>query len=131
MPGGTASAPFYIIAGNLPRRCCRFHAHAQISSIDAELFAAAGLALALVTLWLRRDLRQNMLIMSITMGVGLVGLVLLARFGDAITDATITPVAREALLLLIAIGFTRIILMFVFQGGAEAAQRFRGSWPTC
>jgi small-conductance mechanosensitive channel/CRP-like cAMP-binding protein len=83
---------------------------------DAELFTAAGLALALATLWLRRDLRQNMLSMSITMGIGLVGLVLLARYGIAITDATITSVARETLLLLIAIGFTRVILMFVFQG---------------
>ena len=82
---------------------------------DAELFTAAGLALALVTLWLRRDLRQNMLTMSITMGIGLVGLVLLTRYGVAITDATITSVARETLLLLIAIGFTRVILMFVFQ----------------
>ena len=83
---------------------------------DAELFVAKGLALALATLWLRRDLRQNMFNMSIAMGVGLVGLVLLARFGSAINDATITNVAREVLLLLIAIGFTRIILMFVFQG---------------
>ena len=83
---------------------------------DAELFVATGLALALATLWLRRDLRQNMFNMSMAMGVGLVGLALLARFGGAINDATITNVAREVLLLLIAIGFTRIILMFVFQG---------------
>ena len=38
------------------------------------MFVAAGLALALVTLWLRRDLRGNMINMSVTMGVGLVGL---------------------------------------------------------
>src|SRR4029453_1615932 len=84
--------------------------------LDAELFVAAGLILALATLWLRRDLRQNMFNMSIAMGVGLVGLVLLGRYGSALTDATITAVTREVLLLLIAIGFTRIILMFVFQG---------------
>lgn len=84
--------------------------------LDAELFVAAGLVLALATLWLRRDLRQNMLNMSVAMGVGLVGLVLLGRYGGALTDATITAVARETLLLLIAIGFTRVILMFVFQG---------------
>ena len=83
---------------------------------DAELFVATGLALALATLWLRRDLRQNMFNMSMTMGVGLLGLVLLARYGAAINDATITNVAREMLLVLIAIGFTRIILMFAFQG---------------
>jgi small-conductance mechanosensitive channel/CRP-like cAMP-binding protein len=50
------------------------------------------------------------------MGIGLTGLVLLARFGGGINDAAITNVAREVLLLLVAIGFTRIILMFVFQG---------------
>jgi small-conductance mechanosensitive channel/CRP-like cAMP-binding protein len=83
---------------------------------DAELFVAAGLVLALATLWLRRDLKQNMLSMSISMGIGLVGLVLLTRYGVALTDATIVSVTREVLLLLIAIGFTRIILMFVFQG---------------
>lgn len=83
---------------------------------DAELFVAAGLALALATIWLRPELRQNMLNMSITMGVGLVGLVLLARYGGVANDATVTLVAREALLLLIAIGFTRVILMFGFQG---------------
>ena len=83
---------------------------------DAELFVAAGLALALATLWLRRDLRQNMLNMSIAMGIGLLGLALLASYGSALTDATIMAVARETLLLLVAIGFTRIILMFVFQG---------------
>src|SRR4029453_13893076 len=83
---------------------------------DAELFVAVGLVLALATLWLRRDLRQNMFHMSVAMGVGLVGLVLLGRYGGALTDATITAVTREVLLLLIAIGFTRVILMFVFQG---------------
>ena len=57
-----------------------------------------------------------MLSMSITMGVGLLGLVLLARYGNAFTDATITAVVRETLLLLVAVGFTRVILMFVFQG---------------
>ena len=83
---------------------------------DAEMFVAAGLALALVTLWLRRDLRGNMINMSIAMGVGLVGLIVLARYGGAISDATIAVVVREALLLLVAIGFTRVLLMFLFQG---------------
>jgi small-conductance mechanosensitive channel/CRP-like cAMP-binding protein len=83
---------------------------------DVELFAAAGLALALATLWLRRDLRQNMINMSIAMGMGLLGLVLLARYGHSVNDATITVVVRETLLLLVAIGFTRVLLMFLFQG---------------
>ncbi len=83
---------------------------------DAQMFVAAGLALALVTLWLRRDLRGNMINMSVTMGVGLVGLIVLARYGGALTDATIVLVVREVLLLLVAIGFTRVTLMCLFQG---------------
>lgn len=82
---------------------------------DAQLFVAAGLALALATIALRRDLRRNMITMAVTMGVGLVGLIVLARYGSALTDATITAVVRETLLLLVAIGFTRILVMFVFQ----------------
>ena len=50
------------------------------------------------------------------MGVGLVGLIVLARYGGALTDATIVLVVREVLLLLVAIGFTRVTLMFLFQG---------------
>ena len=75
--------------------------------LDARLFVAAGLALALVTLWLRSDMRQNMFNMSIAMGIGLVGLTLLAHYSTALSDATITSVVREVMLLLIAIGFTR------------------------
>lgn len=83
---------------------------------DAELFVVAGLALALATIWLRRDLRRNMISMAIAMGLGLVGLTVLARFGNALSDATIVAVARETALLLVAIGFTRIGVMFAFQG---------------
>ena len=83
---------------------------------DVELFVAAGLALALATIWLRRDLRRNMIGMAIAMGMGLIGLTLLARFGSALSDATILAVARETALLLVAIGFTRIAVMFAFQG---------------
>jgi hypothetical protein len=61
-------------------------------------------------------MRQNMFNMSIAMGIGLVGLTLLAHYSTALSDATITSVVRELMLLLIAIGFTRIILLFVFQG---------------
>ena len=110
-----ARRPFYIIGGARFPHYAPFACPRPSSSSTPQLFVAAGLALALVTLWLRRDLRQNMINMSIAMGVGLVGLVLLARYGVALTDATITSVVREALLLLVAIGFTRIALMFVFQ----------------
>ena len=82
---------------------------------DAQMFGIAGLALALVTIWLRRDLRGSMINMAVAMGVGIVGLVVLARYGDALTDATITSVIRETLLLLIAVGFTRIAVICIFQ----------------
>ena len=82
---------------------------------DVQMFVVAGLALALLALWLRRDLRGNMINMSITMGIGLLGLVLLARYGAAVSDTTILNVMREALLLLVAIGFTRITLICLFQ----------------
>jgi hypothetical protein len=42
---------------------------------DAALFAAAALALALLTIWLRRDLRRG-LRMAFVMLVGLAGLAL-------------------------------------------------------
>src|SRR5262245_28900245 len=82
---------------------------------DVQMFVVAGLALALLALWLRRDLRGNMINMSVAMGVGLVGLILLGRYGAAVTDTTILNVVREALLLLVAIGFTRIALICLFQ----------------
>ncbi len=55
--------------------------------IDAAQFTAAGLALALVTLWLRGDLRRNMVAMAILMAMGLAGLVVLFEFGAAVHDA--------------------------------------------
>jgi small-conductance mechanosensitive channel/CRP-like cAMP-binding protein len=84
--------------------------------LDAQLYLAAGVALAVLTAVLRHDLRRTMIAMAIAMAIGVVGLVLLQRFGDALTDATIALVFREALLLLIAIGFARVAVMFVFQG---------------
>jgi small-conductance mechanosensitive channel/CRP-like cAMP-binding protein len=83
---------------------------------DVELFVAAGLALALATIWLRRDLRRNMVTMAFAMGIGVIGLIALARYGGTLSDAAIAAVARESMLLLVAIGFTRIAVMFVFQG---------------
>jgi small-conductance mechanosensitive channel/CRP-like cAMP-binding protein len=112
--GRAGKAPFYIIGG-VAEAITHFMPTPDLI-FDTELFVAAGLVLALATLWLRRDLRKNMLSMSIAMGLGLVGLVLLARYDHAVTDATITVIARETLLLLVAIGFTRITLMFLFQG---------------
>jgi len=83
---------------------------------DAQMFAVVGFVFALVAMWLRRDLRGNMINMSVAMGIGVVGLMLLARYGGTLTDATITSVIRESLLLLVAIGFTRIAVICIFQG---------------
>ncbi len=83
--------------------------------IDAAQFTAAGLALALVTLWLRGDLRRNMVAMAILMAMGLAGLVVLFEFGAAVHDATLVHVLREALLLVVAMGFARVAVMFVLQ----------------
>ncbi len=84
--------------------------------VDAARFAAAGLALALATLWLRRDLRRNMVGMAILMTMALAGLAALLQFGSGVHDATLVHIVREALLLLIAVGFARIAVMFVLQG---------------
>jgi small-conductance mechanosensitive channel/CRP-like cAMP-binding protein len=84
--------------------------------VDAAQFVAAGLALAVVTLWVRRDLGRNMVVMAIVMAVGLLGLVALFRYGNSLADATIAVVLREALLLLVAMGFARVVVMFVVQG---------------
>ncbi len=83
--------------------------------LDAALYVAAGLVLALVTTWLRRDLRKNMANMFVAMTAGLLGLVALSRYGSALTDATLAVVLREALLLLLAMGFARVVIVFVFQ----------------
>ncbi len=83
--------------------------------VDTAQFTAAGLALALVTLWLRRDLRRNMVAMAALMAMGLSGLVVLFEFGTDLHDATLVHVLREALLLVVAIGFARVAVMFVFH----------------
>ena len=54
--------------------------------VDAAQFVAAGLALALVTLWVRRDLGRNMVAMTIVMAVGLLGLVALLRYGNSLVS---------------------------------------------
>ncbi len=83
--------------------------------VDAAQFTAAGLALSLVTLWLRTDLRRNMVAMAVLMALGLAGLVALFQFGSGVHDATLVHVLREVLLLLVGIGFARIAVMFVLQ----------------
>ena len=57
-----------------------------------------------------------MAVMSGTMIVGLLGLVILQRIESMLVTGTIANAVREAMLLLIAIGFIRIALVFLFQG---------------
>ncbi len=81
---------------------------------DAGIFTAAGLLFALITMAMRRDLRTPMLTMVVVMGVGVLGLLVLLK-----VEANLPPMAasslREVLLLLAAIGFARIFVMFLFQ----------------
>ena len=82
----------------------------------ASVTVTVGLLLALFVVWLRRDLAQSMAVMAGTMVVGLVGLVVLQRVESMLVTGTIANAVREAMLLLIAIGFIRISVVFAFQG---------------
>ncbi len=82
----------------------------------ASVMVTVGLLLALFVVWLRRDLGQAMAVMSGTMIVGLIGLVILQRIESMLVTGTIANAVREAMLLLIAVGFIRIALVFLFQG---------------
>jgi len=82
----------------------------------ASVTVTVGLLLALFVIWLRRDLGQSMAVMSGTMIVGLIGLVVLQRIESMLVTGTMANVVREAMLLLIAVGFIRIVIVFLFQG---------------
>jgi small-conductance mechanosensitive channel len=82
----------------------------------ASVTVTVGLLLALFVIWLRRDLGQSMAVMSGTMIVGLIGLVVLQRIESMLVTGTMANVVREAMLLLIAVGFIRIAIVFLFQG---------------
>ena len=82
---------------------------------DAICYTLAGVLLALVTMRVRRDLRAGsaQMIVLLLLGVGL--LAALYRFGSGISDGTLAVVIREVLLMLLAIGFVRILISFIFQ----------------
>ena len=82
----------------------------------ASVTVTFGLLLALFVIWLRRDLGQSMAVMSGTMIVGLIGLAVLQRIESMLVTGTMANVVREAMLLLIAVGFIRIAIVFLFQG---------------
>ncbi len=82
---------------------------------DAALFVAAALVLALVTIWLRRDLRKGTVQMVIIMLVGLAALALLERYGPGPSDATLGAILRELSLVILALGVARITVTFAFR----------------
>jgi small-conductance mechanosensitive channel len=82
---------------------------------DAALFVAAGLVLALVTIWLRRDLRKGTVNMAVVMLVGLAGLALLERFGPGPAEGPLGGILRELALVVLAIGVARIAVTFAFR----------------
>jgi small-conductance mechanosensitive channel/CRP-like cAMP-binding protein len=82
--------------------------------LNAALFAATGMILALATIRLAPSQRKAMLYMCAIMGVGLGGLYALSSAGLA--GVTIVAVLRELAVLCVAIGFTLSLLSFLFQG---------------
>jgi small-conductance mechanosensitive channel/CRP-like cAMP-binding protein len=82
---------------------------------DAICYTLAGVLLAVMTMRLRRDLRAGSAQMIVLLLLGLGMLAALYRFGSGLEDGTLAVMIREALLLLIMIGFSKILLTFVFQ----------------
>jgi small-conductance mechanosensitive channel/CRP-like cAMP-binding protein len=82
---------------------------------DAVCYTLAGILFALVTMRFRRDLRAGSVQMILLLLLGLGMLVLLYKYGSGFADGTLAVVIREALLALLAIGFARIAISFVFQ----------------
>ncbi|HEY2816252.1 MAG TPA: mechanosensitive ion channel family protein [Casimicrobiaceae bacterium] len=82
---------------------------------DAVCYTLAGILFALVTMRFRRDLRAGSVQMILLLLVGLGMLFALYQYGSGFADGTLAVVIREALLALLAIGFARIAISFVFQ----------------
>ena len=82
---------------------------------DAALFAAAALLLALVTVWLRRNLRKGTLHLVVVMLVGLGSLALLERFGPGPAEGPLGGILRELALAVFAIAVARIAVTFAFR----------------
>ncbi len=84
--------------------------------LNAALFAAVGMLLALVTVRLAPDQRRPMLIMTAFMAAGVLGLYALSGSSGAFAATTLVSVLRELAVLLVAIGFALSLLSFLFQG---------------
>lgn len=88
---------------------------------DALIYIAVGLVLALATMRMRRDLRGGTVQVTIVMIVGLLGLIALPHLGAILTDASLAVLLREVFLVLVALGFARIAISFVFLALLEKA----------
>lgn len=83
--------------------------------VDASLFVAVALLLALGTIWLRRDLRRGTLQMALIMLAGLAGLALVEQFGPGPAEGPLGGILREATLAVLAVGAARITVTFAFR----------------
>ena len=83
---------------------------------DTMIYLGAGIALAVVTMALRRELRRAAAVMIVLMLVGAIGIELLDVLRGTTDNGRVTLIAREFLLFLIALGFFRVAAMFLFQG---------------
>jgi small-conductance mechanosensitive channel/CRP-like cAMP-binding protein len=93
--------------------------------LNAALFAAVGLLLALITVRLAPGQRRAMAYMALLMVAGTLGLYALGEWSAAIAGTLIVAVARELAILLVAVGFALALLSFLFQGlfGRRAVPR--------
>jgi small-conductance mechanosensitive channel/CRP-like cAMP-binding protein len=82
---------------------------------DAFCYTLVGILFAVITMRVRRDLRAGSAQMIVLMLVGLLMLTTLYKFGDVLADRSLAAVLREAVLLVLAIGFARILISFIFQ----------------
>lgn len=82
---------------------------------DAFCYTLTGVLMALITMRFRRDLRAGSAQMIVLLIVGLGLLYALYNFGGGLADGPLAIGFREAILLLLAIGFVRILVSFLFQ----------------
>jgi small-conductance mechanosensitive channel/CRP-like cAMP-binding protein len=81
---------------------------------DAVCYTLAGILFAVITMRVRRDLRAGSAQMIALLLIGLAMLVALYNFGGGLSN-TLAVVLREAVLTVLAIGFVRILISFIFQ----------------
>jgi small-conductance mechanosensitive channel len=82
---------------------------------ESAVFAAVAFVLALVTGWLRRDLRKGAVNMTVVMLAGLAGVALFERLGAGSADGSLGGVLRELALAVLAIGVARIAVTFAIR----------------